>query len=140
MYDVEPADGRISRANILQTGIPEQSGSVDYVFLDPPHSSTHAGDDPDFSADAAKSDTMMKSLKPILRESTRILKKGGRMSIVVEPTPGVFGIIDFPFEVTNIARELGMIAVGKAYLPRRGDAGKARSHSSGEKMKTLIST
>ncbi len=138
MYDVEPADGRISRANILQTGIPEQSGSVDYVFLDPPHEFYPRGDDPDFSADAAKSDTMMK-LKPILRESTRILKKGGRMSIVVEPTPGSFGIIDFPFEVTNIARELGMIAVGKAYLPRRGDAGKARSHSSGEKMKTLIS-
>ncbi len=100
----------------------------------PPHEFYPRGDDPDFSADAAKSETMMK-LKPILRESTRILKKGGRMSIVVEPTPGSFGIIDFPFEVTNIARDLGMIPVGKAYLPRRGDAGKARSHSSGEKMR-----
>jgi hypothetical protein len=138
MYDLEPADGRISRANILQTGIPEQTGAVDYVFLDPPHEFYPRGDDPDFSAETAKADTMMK-LKPILRESARILKKGGRVSVVVESTPGSFGIIDFPFEVTALARELGMMTVGKAYLPRRGDVGKARSLTSGEKMKTLIS-
>jgi len=138
MYDIEPTDGRISRANILQTGIPEQTGAVDYIFLDPPHEFYPRGDDPDFSADAAKSDTMMK-LKPILRESSRILKKGGRMSIIVEAASGSFGIIDFPFEVTHIARELGLTAVGKAFLPRRGDAGKTRAHSSGDKMRTLVS-
>jgi hypothetical protein len=123
MYDIEPAHDRIKRANILQTGIPEETGTVDYVFLDPPHEFFPRGNDPEFSPGSAQVDTMMK-LKTIMRESVRILKPGRRMSIIVEPTLGRSGMIDFPFEVTNLARELGMVQLGKVYLPRRADAGK----------------
>src|SRR5512140_5761 len=124
MYDVEPTDARIKRANILQTGIPEQTGSVDYVFLDPPHDFYPRGTEPEFSRATALSETMTK-FKTILRESVRILKPNGRMSIIVEPTVGRFGIIDFPFEVTRLARELGLASHGKVYLPRRSDSAKA---------------
>ena len=76
MYDIEPSDDRIKRSNILQTGIPEETGSVDYVFLDPPHDFYPRGLEPGYSAAAAQSDTMRK-LKAILRESVRIIKPGG---------------------------------------------------------------
>lgn len=136
MYDIEPTDDRIKRANILQTGIPEQTGTVDYVFLDPPHDFYPRGHEPEFTPATAQSETMTK-LKTILRESVRILKSGGRLSLIVESTAGRFGIIDFPFEVTLLARELGMVQHGKVYIPRRGETGKA--FSSPEKMKTPLS-
>ncbi len=123
MYDIEPATDRIKRANILQMGIPEETGSVDFVFLDPPHDFYPRGSDPDFSPASAQVDTMMK-LKTILRESVRILKPGRRLSIIVEPTLGRLGMIDFPFEVTQLARELGMVQIGKVYLPRRSEGAK----------------
>ncbi len=123
MYDLEPADLRIKRANILQTGIPEETGSADYVFLDPPHEFYPRGADPEFSAGAAQADTMRK-LKTIMRESCRILKNGGRVSIIVEPTIGPGWMVDFPTEVALLARELGMTPIGKVYLPRRSDGGK----------------
>jgi hypothetical protein len=138
MYDVDPADGRIKRANILQTGIPEQSGSIDYVFLDPPHEFFPRGTEPEFSPGAAKSDTMMK-LKTLLRESVRVLKTGGRLTILVEAVSGGFGLIDFPFEVTLLARELGLEPLGKVYLPKRGEAAKVRPHGPGEKVRLLVS-
>jgi len=124
MYDIDPAHDRIRRANILQTGIPEESGSVDYVFLDPPHEFFPRGTDPDFSPGSAQADTMMK-LKSIIRESARILKKGGRLSIIVEPTIAQSAMIDFPFEATLVAREMGLVEIGKAYLPRRTETGKS---------------
>jgi hypothetical protein len=124
MYDVEPAHDRIKRANILQTGIPEETGSVDYVFLDPPHEFFPKGSDPDLSPASAQAETMMK-LKTIMRESVRILKAGRRLSIIVEPTIARSAMIDFPFEVTLLARELGMVQIGKVYLPRRGEGGKS---------------
>jgi hypothetical protein len=46
-------------------------------------------------------------------------------------------MIDFPFEVTQLARELGMVSIGKVYLPRRGEAGKA--FTSPENLKALLS-
>jgi hypothetical protein len=138
MYDLEPTDNRIARVNIVQTGIPEQSGTVDYLFLDPPHDFYPRGDEPDFSPAAAKSDTLMK-LKTIVRESVRILKNGGRLSIIVEPTTGQFGVLDFPFEVTTLIKELGLVEIGKVYLPRRGDAGKPHARTSTEGMKALAS-
>lgn len=136
MYDIEPGRDRIKRANILQTGIPEESGSVDYVFLDPPHEFFPRGGDPDFSPASTAVDTMMK-LKTIMRESVRILKTGRRLSIIVEPTLGRSMMVDFPFEVTQLARELGMVQVGKVYLPRRSDAGKSAPVAGG--LKTLQS-
>jgi hypothetical protein len=138
MYDVDPADGRIKRANIFQTGIPEQSGSIDYVFLDPPHEFFPRGTEPEFSPGAAKSDTMMK-LKTLLRESARVLKVGGRLSILAEAVSGGFGLIDFPFEVSTLARELGFEPLGKVYLPKRGDAAKVRAHGAGDRVKLLAS-
>ncbi len=138
MYDHEPVDARIKRANIFQTGIPEQSGSVDYVLLDPPHEFYPRGTDPTVSPAAVKSETMVK-LKTMLREGSRVLKPGGRLSIIVEMMSGAFGIVDFPFEVTQLANELGMAQVGKVYLPRRGETVKPRTQTQNEKMRGLTS-
>jgi len=123
MYDSEPSDARIKRANILQTGIPEQTGTVDYVMLDPPHDFYPRGTEPEFTPGAALTETVTK-FKTILRECARILKQGGRVSIIVEPTVGPFGIIDFPFEITKLARDLGLTSHSKVYLPRRADSGR----------------
>lgn len=138
MYDIDPADERIRRANILQTGIPEQSGSVDYVFLDPPHEFYPRGSEPEFSASAAKSETIMK-LKTLCRECVRVLKPGGRLSIVAEASLGGFGIIDFPLEISMLMREMGMSPVGKVYLPRRGDAARPQTPGSLEGMRAMQS-
>jgi hypothetical protein len=125
MYDADPLDPRIIRTNILQTGIPESSATIDYVFLDPPHEYYPRGTDPDLSPASVRAETMAK-LKTIVRESVRTLKPGGRFSIVVEATAGHGWTIDFPFEVTLLARESGMMPIGKVYLPRREGAAKAR--------------
>ena len=138
MYDLEPTDERIRRANILQTGIPEQSGTVNYVFLDPPSDFYPKAEDSNFSVSAAKAETMMK-LKTITREGVRILKSKGRLSIVVEPSIGSFGFIDFPFELGSVLRELTMNQIGKVYLPRRGDAARIRAHTSAEGPKPMSS-
>jgi hypothetical protein len=138
MYDIEPSDERIRRANILQTGIPEQSGTVNYVFLDPPSDFYPKADDPEFSPAAAKAETMMK-LKTILREGVRVLASGGRLSIIVEPTIGSFGFIDFPYEVSALMREMAMMPIGKVYLPRRSEAGRARAHLTTEGPRSMSS-
>jgi hypothetical protein len=135
MYDTDPADERIGRANILLTGIPEQSGTFDYVFLDPPSDFYPKGGDSDFSPAAAKAETMMK-FKTIARESVRALKPGGRVSVIVEASTGSFGVIDFPFELTSVFRELGLTQIGKVYLPRRSEAAKMRSQLDGLKPMT----
>jgi SAM-dependent methyltransferase len=123
MYDVMPSDTRIERANVLLTGIPEQSGTVDYVFLDPPADFYPHAEDSSFSADVARAETMMK-LKTVIREGARILKSGGRLSIIVEASIGAYGVIDFPYEVSAVARDHSLKQIGKVYLPRRVEAGK----------------
>jgi hypothetical protein len=138
LYDIDPSDDRMQRANILQTGIPEQSGTINYVFLDPPSDFYPKADEPDFSPAAAKAETMMK-LKTLLRESSRVLKSKGRLSIVVEATIGSFGFIDFPFEITSVMKEMNMQQIGKVYIPRRGDAAKIRAHTSGDTPKPMSS-
>ncbi len=138
MYDIDPHDAKIERANILQTGIPEPSSSVDYVFLDPPADFYPRGDESEFSPAAAKADTMMK-FKTIARESARILKPGGRVTIVVEASVGTFGVIDFPFEVTTAMKEMGLNIIGKVYLPRRTDATKNKIQTSSEGLKPMSS-
>jgi hypothetical protein len=135
MYDIEPSDDRIARNNALQTGIPEQTGSVDYVFLDPPSDFfPHVGE-PGFSAQAAKAETMMK-LKGVIRETSRVLKKGGRVSIIAEPMAGE-EFIDFPTEVSLLMKDLGLKPIGKVYLPRRSDT--SRHHAEGFGVKMLAS-
>lgn len=138
MYDLDPSDSRIQRANILQTGIPEQSSSVEYVFADPPADFYPRTDEAEFSIAAAKADSMMK-FKTLLRESARILKNRGRISIIVEASTGTFGVIDFPFEVASMMKELGLNPIGKVYLPRRSDAAKIRAHTSVEGLKPMAS-
>ena len=81
----------------------------------------------------------MMKLKTIMREANRILKPGGRISLVVEPSIGAFGFIDFPHDLTLAAKEIGMVPVGKVYLPRRADAGKVRARILAEGMKSLAS-
>lgn len=124
MYDADPIDDRIARNNILHTGIPEQTGSVDYVFLDPPGEYTQKDASADFGMgmDAVKADFVLK-FKSIVREVARILKSGGRASIVMEPAIAVGEFIDFPAEVTALFKEAGFKQVGKVYLPRRTSEG-----------------
>jgi len=138
MYDIESSDTRISHANILQTGIPEQTGTVDYVFMDPPADFYPRGDEPEFSPSVAKAETLMK-FKTLARESLRILKTRGRISVIVEPTLGNVGVIDFPFEVTALMKELGLMLVGKVYLPRRGETPKVRAHAEAGELKPMTS-
>ncbi len=120
MYDIEPIDERITRNNVLLTGIPEQSGSVNYIFLDPPtdYSQKDTTTGFEISLDAAKSDFVLK-FKGIVRECARVLKSGGRVSIIVEPAFAVTEFLDYPGEVTQIFREAGFKSVGKVYMPRR---------------------
>jgi len=120
LYDINPVDDRIGRNNVLLTGIPEQSGSVDYIFLDPPSEFTQKDASTDFevSMDASKAEFILK-FKGLVRESARILKSEGRVSIVVEPAFTTTEFIDFPNEITSLFREAGFKQIGKVYLPRR---------------------
>ncbi len=138
MYDLDPADTRIERANVLQTGIPEQTASIDYVLLDPPGDFYPRGDESDFSPAAARAETLVR-FKTLARESARILKPGGRVSIIVEASIGTFGVIDFPFEVTLVMKELGLAPIGKVYLPRRSDAAKVRAVTQAEGVRPMSS-
>jgi hypothetical protein len=130
MYDSEPTDGRITRNNVLHTGIPEQTGTVDYVFLDPPGEYTQKDASNDFGMgmDAVKADFVLK-FKSIVRECARILKANGRVSIVIEPAIAVGEFIDFPAEVTALFRDAGFKQIGKVYLPRRSSEGMKGTQS-----------
>ncbi len=120
MYDVNPTDERIARNNVLLTGIPEQSGTTDYIFIDPPAEYTQKESSTEFGlgSDAARADFILK-FKGIIRECSRILKAGGKVSIVMEPAFSINEFIDYPNEVTVLFREAGFKQVGKVYLPRR---------------------
>lgn len=120
MYDSNPMDERINRNNVLLTGMPEQSGSVDYVFLDPPAEYTQKDGSSDFGMglDALKADFALK-FKGIIRECSRILKSGGKVSIVIEPAFALTEFLDFPAEATQLFKEVGFKQIGKVYLPRR---------------------
>lgn len=127
MYDANPMDARISRNNVLLTGIPEQSGSVDYIFLDPPTEFTQKDTSTDYevSLDAAKADFVLK-FKGMIRECSRILKSGGRVSIIVEPAFAGSEFVDFPNEMVQLFRETGFKQIGKVYLPHRSGESMTR--------------
>lgn len=120
LYDANPIAERITRNNILLTGLPEQSGTVDYVFIDPPaeFSQKDATTDFEVSLNAAKADFTLK-FKGIMRECLRVLKPDGKMSVITEPAFTGSEFLDFPNEITQMCKEMGFKQIGKAYLPRR---------------------
>ena len=120
LYDANPVNERIVRNNVLLTGIPEQSGSVDYIFLDPPSEFSQKDSSTDFevSVDAARADFVLK-FKGIIRECSRILQSGGKVSIVMEPAFAGKEFIDFPNEIAQLFKETGFKQTGKVYLPKR---------------------
>ena len=134
LYDVEPSDTRIGRNNALQTGIPEQTGTVDYVFLDPPSDFFPGVDDTTSTASAAKAESLLK-VKGVVRETARILKSGGKVSVLLEPALGS-DFIDFPFELSLLMKDFGFKPVSKVYLPKRVDASRHRDVLG---SKTLVS-
>ena len=140
LYDANPLEEKIARNNILLTGIPEQSNSVDYIFLDPPAEFTQRDSSTDFEVgtDAARADFALK-FKGMIRECSRILKSGGRVSIVIESAFAVSEFIDFPYEITQLFKDLGFKQIGKVYLPHRagesmGKAGQGISEMRGIRM------
>jgi len=142
MYDIDPSDERITRNNILLTGIPEQSEIVDYVFLDPPGDfvmHTTAADVEDDMSQIIKADFTLK-FRGIIRESYRILKKGGRASIVIEPYISAGGFLDLPIEVVTLFKENHFKEIGKVYLPHRlGRTSKMYGIAEVKGMKFLVS-
>lgn len=127
MYDIEPVDPRITRHDTLKMGIPEESESVDYVFLDPPSEfySAKSPDGTELEPSVALADFLLK-FKGLVRESHRVLKTGGKVSVIVEPAFTSKGYLDFPFELTKLFVEQNFIAIGKAYLPKRSSGGTKR--------------
>ena len=127
MYDVEPIDPRITRNDALRMGIPEQSESVDYVFLDPPSEfySAQSSDGVEQEPSVAMADFLLK-FKGLIRETQRILKPAGKVSVIVEPAFTSKGYLDFPFELTKLFAGMNFRTIGKTYLPRRSAGGPKR--------------
>jgi DNA modification methylase len=142
MYDLDPSDERIIRNNILLTGIPEQSDSADYVFLDPPSdfvTHTSSLEIEDDMSQIIHADFVLK-YRGIIRECFRILKPVGRVSILIEPYLSRVGFLDLPHEVTALFREHHFKQIGKAYLPYRvGRSSKMYAVSEVKGMKFLMS-
>lgn len=138
MYDANPIDERIVRNNMMLTGIPEQSGTVDYIFLDPPVEFSQKDSSAAFEMglDATKADFVLK-FKSIVRECGRVLKSGGKVSIVVEPAFALTEFLDFPTEVAQLFRESGFKQAGKVYLPRRSSDGGNRTTQNVSEMRGI---
>jgi hypothetical protein len=139
LYDVEPIDPRIARHDVLKMGIPEPSEKVDYVFLDPPSEffSAQAPDGTEQEPSAVMADFLLK-FKGLVRETHRILKKGGKVSVIVEPAFTSKGFLDFPLDLSKLFIDQGFKGIGKAYLPRRSAPGPKRLVSA-EVHKQLMS-
>jgi len=114
MLDSEPSDERIKQNNIFLTGIPAESGTVDYVFLDLPDDFYSNPDE----LNVAISNFKMK-FKTVFRETHRILKIGGKASVVVGSKTGESGVADFPFEVERMFADANYRIAGKVFLPEK---------------------
>ncbi|HLX13366.1 MAG TPA: hypothetical protein VKS81_11190 [Bacteroidota bacterium] len=136
MYDMNPIDERIVRNNVVLTGIPEESGSADYVFVDPPEEFTQKDTTTDFetTSGAAKADFVLK-FRGVVRECARLLKSGGRASIIIESANVGSDFIDFPGEVGQMFRDAGFKLAGKVYLPRRAGENAAKASRSISEIK-----
>ena len=120
MFDVNPVVERIVRNNITLNGVPMESGSADYVFIDPPEEFLPKESSTDFDVmpGAARADFNLK-FKGIVRECARLLKSGGKVSIIIEPAFIGSEFLDLPNDVVQMFKDLGFKQAGKVYLPRR---------------------
>ncbi len=114
MFDNDPSDDRIKQNNVFLTGIPVESNSADYLLIDPPEEFYSSIED----LTVALSNFRVK-FKTVHREANRILKVGGRVSVVVAAETGEGGVADYPFEVERMFAESGFKTVGKVYLLSR---------------------
>jgi hypothetical protein len=139
LYDIEPVDARITRHDTIKMGIPEPSDSVDYVFLDPPSDfySVQSSAGVEMDPSVAMADFRLK-FRGLARECHRILKVGGRVSVIAEPAFTSNAFIDFPHEVSKTYGELNFTTIGRVFLPRRSFAGPTRLVSA-EVKKQLVS-
>ena len=117
MYDLYPIDDRIQQNDVLN-GIPEQDESVDYIFLDPPYGSIargyYSGQDSDLAE--MNHDEFCIQLKSVMKECYRILKGGGRVSIILEPYLTLSSFVDFPGEARGEFISQGFKQIGKVYV------------------------
>lgn len=114
MYDPKPSDERIKQNNVFLTGIPEKANSVDYVFINLPEEFYSGTED----MTVALSNFKMK-FKTVFRESQRILKVNGKVSVIVAPQIGETGVADYPYEVERMYADANHKIVGKVFLPDR---------------------
>ena len=114
MFDAKPSDERIVQNNIFMTGIPEQSNSTDYVFINLPEDFYSGTED----MVVALSNFKMK-FKTVFRETHRILKLRGKVSVIVAPQTGDTGFADYPYEVERLFADANYKIVGKVFLPER---------------------
>jgi hypothetical protein len=114
MYDPRPSDERIEQNNIFMTGIPAETNSVDYIFINLPEEFYSGTED----MSVALSNFKMK-FKTVFREAHRILKLKGKVSIIVAPQIGETGFADYPYEVERMFADANYKIDGKVFLPER---------------------
>ncbi|HUI29878.1 MAG TPA: DNA methyltransferase [Candidatus Acidoferrales bacterium] len=114
MFDPKPSDERIKQNNVFLTGIPADTNSADYVFINLPDE-FYSGNE---EMTVALSNFKMK-FKTVFRESHRILKVKGKVSVIVAPQIGETGVADYPYEVERIYSDANYKIAGKVFLPER---------------------
>lgn len=57
--------------------------------------------------------------KTVFRESHRILKLRGKVSVIIAPQIGETGFADYPYEVERTFADANYRIVGKVFLPDR---------------------
>jgi hypothetical protein len=114
MYDAKPSDERILQNNLFLTGIPVETSSADYVFMNLPEEFYSGTED----MTVALSNFKMK-FKTVFRESHRILRLKGKVSVIVAPQIGETGVADYPYEVERMYADANYKIIGKVFLPER---------------------
>jgi ParB family chromosome partitioning protein len=126
MYDLHPTDARIVKNDVI-LGIPGKAAVFDYIFLDPPYGSIPKGyyssEPQDFSQ--MTNEAYLLGMKGLVSECWRTLKKGGKVSIVIEPYVTASSFYDLPSALASEFLKKRFVQIGKVYLPnqtmRRGD-------------------
>ena len=143
MYDLYPIDERIQQNDVIN-GIPEQDESIDYIFRDPPYGFIPRGHYSDQDSDPAKMnhDEFCAHLKSVIKECYRILKIGGRVSIILEPYLTLNSFVDFPGEARKEFLQQGFRQIGKVYLANqtmRGGLSTAHMITESKRRNFMIS-